>query len=91
MAFKAYASSFFRIKKNSETVERTHVIHMTCVIQHHGAETGHLESRGEAGFILLLRIWSRTGRALCSESPAHARTQLGAAVVADDPGEHGAL
>lgn len=53
MAFKTYASSFFRIKKNSETVERTHVIHMTCVIQHHGAETGHLESRGEAGFILL--------------------------------------
>lgn len=33
----------------------------------------------------------RTERALCSESPAHARTQLGAAVVADDPGEHGVL
>ena len=33
----------------------------------------------------------RVERALCSESPARARTQLGAAVVADDPGEHGVL
>ena len=33
----------------------------------------------------------RTERALCSESQARARTQLGAAVVADDPGEHGVL
>lgn len=94
MAFKTYVSSFFRIKKNSETVERTHrthVIHVTRVIQHHSAETGRLESRDETGFILLTNHSVVLERSELFESPAGARTQLGAAVVADDPGEHGVL
>ena len=91
MAFKTYVSSFLRIKKNSETVERTHrthVIHVTRVIQHHSAETGRLESRDETGFILLTNHNVVLERSELFESPAGARTQLGAAVVADDPGEH---
>ena len=94
MAFKTYVSSFLRIKKNSEIVERTHrthVIHVTRVIQHHSAETGRLESRDETGFILLTNHSVVLERSELFESPAGARTQLGAAVVADDPGEHGVL
>lgn len=78
MAFKTYVSSFFRIKKNSETVERTHrthVIHVTRVIQHHGAETGHLESRDGMGFILLTNhnvVLGRSELFALKARPAHA-------------------